>query len=54
VLAAGVTGDYADTDGASISTYDALVEAVRTGRLTQATVQSAYARVLALKAQITH
>jgi len=52
VLPAGVTGDYADTDGASISTFDALVAAVRSGRLAQATVQSAYSRVLALKAQI--
>jgi beta-N-acetylhexosaminidase len=53
VLAAGVTGDYADTDGASISTYAALVEAVRSGRLSQATVRSAYSRVLVLKARIT-
>jgi len=53
VLAAGVTGDYADTDGASISTYDALVKAVRSGRLAEATVQSAYAHVLTLKARIT-
>ena len=54
VLAAGVTGDYADTDGASISTYDALVEATRSGRIPQETIQSAYERVLALKARITH
>jgi beta-N-acetylhexosaminidase len=53
VLAAGVTGDYADTDGASVSTYDALATAVRSGRLARATVQSAYSRVLALKARIT-
>jgi beta-N-acetylhexosaminidase len=52
VLAAGGTGDYADTDGASISTYDALVEAVRSGSLAQATVRSAYSRVLALKARL--
>jgi len=52
VLAAGVTGDHADTDGASISTYDALVDAMRSGRLAQGTVQTAYARVLALKARI--
>lgn len=52
VLAAGGTGDYADTDGASISTYDALVQAVRSGRLSEATVRTAYSRVLRLKAGI--
>jgi len=52
VLAAGGTDDYADTDGTSSSTYDALVKAARSGRLSQATVRDAYARVLALKARI--
>jgi beta-N-acetylhexosaminidase len=52
VLAAGDTGDYADTDGVSTSTYDALVEAVRSGRLAEGTVQAAYSRVLALKARL--
>jgi beta-N-acetylhexosaminidase len=52
VLAAGDTGDYADTDGVSTSTYDALVEAVRSGRLAEGPVQAAYSRVLALKARL--
>jgi beta-N-acetylhexosaminidase len=49
VLAAGVTGDHADTDGASIPTYDALVAAAQSNRLERATVHAAYSRVLALK-----
>jgi beta-N-acetylhexosaminidase len=49
VLAAGVTGDYADTDGASAPAYDAVVAAVRSGRLPAARVKAAYERVLALK-----
>jgi beta-N-acetylhexosaminidase len=53
VLAAGGTSDYAATDGVSLSTYDALVQAVQSGRLSEETVRSAYARVLALKARIT-
>ena len=52
VLAAGVKGDYADTDGTSNSTYGALVEATRSGRLSPAIVQSAYSRVISLKAEI--
>jgi beta-N-acetylhexosaminidase len=54
VLAAGGTDDYTDTDGVSTSTYDALVEAVRSGSLARATVLSAYSRVLSLKATITN
>jgi beta-N-acetylhexosaminidase len=49
VLAAGVTGDHADTDGASIPTYNALVAAAQSNRLERATVHAAYSRVLALK-----
>jgi beta-N-acetylhexosaminidase len=54
VLAAGGTDSYANTDGVSTSTYDALVEAVRSGRLSAAKVRSAYSRVLALKARVPH
>jgi beta-N-acetylhexosaminidase len=49
VLAAGVTDSYADTDGTSVPTYDALVTAARKGRLGARRVAAAYGRVLALK-----
>jgi beta-N-acetylhexosaminidase len=49
VLAAGSTGDEADTDGASIPAYHALVAAARSGKLRVRTVAAAYALVLALK-----
>ena len=49
VLAAGSTDNYADTDGASISAYNALVGAARSGRLDDRVLASAYARVIALK-----
>jgi hypothetical protein len=52
VLAAGSTDDHADTDGASIAAYNALVAAIRSGRLKEATLASAYARVIALKAKL--
>jgi beta-N-acetylhexosaminidase len=49
VLAAGVTDSYADTDGTSVPTYDALVTAARKGRLGARRIAAAYGRVLALK-----
>lgn len=52
LLAAGSTDSYADTDGASSSSFAALVTAVRSGRLPLARVRAAYARVLALKGSI--
>jgi beta-N-acetylhexosaminidase len=52
VLAAGGTSAYADTDGSSIPAYQALVAAVRSGRLPQARLRSAYEHVLALKRRL--
>jgi beta-N-acetylhexosaminidase len=52
VLATGGTGNHADTDGVSVLTYDTLLAAARSGRLKQATIRAAYARVLALKSQV--
>jgi beta-N-acetylhexosaminidase len=52
VLAAGPTDSYADTDGASSSSFAALVAAVRSGRIPLARVQASYGRVLALKASV--
>jgi beta-N-acetylhexosaminidase len=52
VLAAGPSDSYANTDGASSSSFAALVTAVRNGSLPPAQVRAAYARVLALKAAI--
>ena len=52
VLAAGPTDSYADTDGASSSSFAALVAAVRNGLIPVARVRAAYARVLALKAAV--
>jgi beta-N-acetylhexosaminidase len=51
-LAAGPSDSYADTDGASTSSFAALLAAVQSHRLPLATVQAAYARVLALKAAV--
>jgi beta-N-acetylhexosaminidase len=50
VLAAGPSDSYADTDGASSSSFAALVAAVQSHRIPMGEVQAAYARVLALKA----
>jgi beta-N-acetylhexosaminidase len=52
VLAAGPSGGYADTDGASISAYDALIAAVQSGRIEKRELASAYARVIALKKRL--
>jgi len=49
VLAAGPTGSYADTDGASIPAYNALVAAARSGQISTLKLRAAYTRVLALK-----
>ncbi len=48
-LAAGPSDSHADTDGASTSSFDALVAAARSGRLPRARLLDAYRRVLALK-----
>jgi beta-N-acetylhexosaminidase len=52
VLAAGVTGDAADTDGASEAAFAALVGAARSGRLSRATVAAADARVAGAVARL--
>jgi beta-N-acetylhexosaminidase len=52
VLAAGPTPTYADTDGISTGTYDALLAAARSGRLPQAAIRAAYERLLALKGHL--
>ena len=52
VLAAGPSDAYADTDGASSSSFTALVAAVRSGRIPLGRVRAAYRRVLALKATL--
>jgi hypothetical protein len=52
VLAAGPSDSYADTDGASSSSFAALVAAVGNGRIPLARLRASYARVLALKATI--
>jgi beta-N-acetylhexosaminidase len=49
VLTAGGGATAAATDGPSIAAFDALVAAARTGKLSRATLQAAYDRVLALK-----
>ncbi len=49
VLAAGSTDSYADTDGASTSSFAALLAAVRDGRIPLSRLRAAYERVLALK-----
>jgi beta-N-acetylhexosaminidase len=51
-LAAGPSDSYPDTDGASTSSFAALVAAVQSHRLPLAQVEAAYARVLALKASV--
>lgn len=52
VLAAGPSDSYADTDGASSSSFAALVAAVQNHRIPLAQVRAAYERVLALKAAV--
>ena len=52
VLAAGVTGNLANTDGASIPTYNALLKAITTKTLRLTTVQAAYESVIGLKQQL--
>jgi beta-N-acetylhexosaminidase len=52
VLTAGVTGDLADTDRASVSAYKALTAAVQEGELKIAKVAAAYRRVLTLKRRL--
>ena len=52
VLAAGPSDDDADTDAASVSAYDALVAAVRSGRIDTRVLAAAYARVVALKERL--
>lgn len=52
VLAAGPTDSYADTDGASSSSFSALVAAVQSRRIPLSEVRASYARVLALKAAL--
>jgi beta-N-acetylhexosaminidase len=54
VLAAGVTGGEADTDGASEAAFRALVSAVRSGRLSRATLVTADDRVAAAVARLSH
>jgi beta-N-acetylhexosaminidase len=49
VLAAGPTDSLRDTDGVSISAYNALVGAARSGAVKPSTLMAAYATVLALK-----
>ncbi len=49
VLAAGSTDSLRDTDGASLSAYNALVDAARSGAVKPSTLKAAYATVLALK-----
>jgi len=52
VLAAGSSDDYADTDGASTATFDALMAAVRSGRIAASQLRASYHRVLALKSRL--
>jgi beta-N-acetylhexosaminidase len=52
VLAAGPSDDQADTDGASISAYNALVAAAESGRIDRRALASAYARVVSLKKRL--
>lgn len=54
VLAAGVTGDAADTDGASDAAFRALVAAMRSGRLSRDVVVAADERVAAAVARLPH
>jgi beta-N-acetylhexosaminidase len=54
VLAAGVTGSRADTDGASQAAFHALVAAVRSGRLARSRVAAADERVAAVVARLPH
>lgn len=54
VLAGGVTDSLADTDGASEAAFGALVAAVRSGRLSRATVVAADTRVAAAVARLRH
>jgi len=42
----------ARTEGGSVSAFDAVVKAVKEGRLEQSTVQAAYDRVVALKQKL--
>lgn len=54
VLAGGTTGAQADTDKASVSAFNALVQAGHTGRVKLERLRDAYQRVLTLKRRLSY